>query len=100
MLTSYRLEKSMDRYFSAMPAGKVIQRANWAVSTSGDLFCLSGNHMAANELGDAQEQAENVNLKTTMLRCERQTLHRLPETGALVFAFVSGHGRHGMMGGG
>jgi hypothetical protein len=84
-----KLQKSMDRYFAALPAGKIIQRANWSVSTSGQLFCLSGNHMAADDVGATREQDEDVDLKTTVLRCERQTLHRLPGTGALVFAFVS-----------
>jgi hypothetical protein len=84
-----KLQRSMDRYFAALPAGKIIQRANWSVSTSGELFCLSGNHMAAEEAAAVQEQDGDVDLTTTVLRCERQTLHRLPETGALVFAFVS-----------
>ena len=36
-----------------------------------------------------EEEKENIDLRKSVLRCERQTLHRLPETGALVFAFVS-----------
>jgi hypothetical protein len=38
---------------------------------------------------DVEEEKENIDLRKTVLRCERQTLHRLPGTGALVFAFVS-----------
>jgi hypothetical protein len=38
---------------------------------------------------DFEEEKENIDLRKSVLRCERQTLHRLPETGALVFAFVS-----------
>jgi len=30
---------------------------------------------------------EEIDLDKTVVRCERQTLHRLPKTGALVFAF-------------
>jgi len=88
-----KLEKSMDRFFASLPLGKVVKRANWSVSTSGELFCQAGNHMSEADLhstststSDAQE---DVHLKKTVLRCERQTLHRLPRTRALVFAFVS-----------
>jgi hypothetical protein len=33
------------------------------------------------------EVEEEIDLDKTVVRCERQTLHRLPKTGALVFAF-------------
>jgi hypothetical protein len=83
----------MDRYFAALPAGKVMQRANWSISTSGELFCLAGNHMSSEELAaqshsSSSEEEEEIDLTKTVLRCERQTLHRLPRTRALVFAFV------------
>ncbi|KAF2828639.1 hypothetical protein CC86DRAFT_347042 [Ophiobolus disseminans] len=84
-----KLEKSMDRYFASLPVGKCVKRANWGISTTGDLFCLAGNHMSPEEL-EAREKrqvVEEVDLETTVLRCERQTLHRLPRTRALVFAF-------------
>jgi hypothetical protein len=86
-----KLEKSMDRFFASLPVGKVVKRANWSISTNGQLFCLAGNHMSAEELA-AKERAgevEEIDLRKTVLRCERQTLHRLPQTRALVFAFVS-----------
>jgi hypothetical protein len=81
-----KLEKSMDRFFSTLPLGKIVKRWNWSVSTTGDLFCVKGNHTTTEEL-QAQEKEEEVDLHTTFLRCERQTLHRLPETRAVVFAF-------------
>ncbi|KAF2028015.1 hypothetical protein EK21DRAFT_102105 [Setomelanomma holmii] len=82
-----KLEKSMDRFFANLPMGKIVQRANWSISTDGELFCLAGNHMSAKELEKMGEMEEEIDLSKTVLRCERQTLHRLPETGALVFAF-------------
>ncbi|KAJ6266118.1 hypothetical protein PSV08DRAFT_405393 [Bipolaris maydis] len=85
-----KLEKSMDRYFSALPVGKIVKRVNWSINTTGDLFCLSGAHMSESELETLHErerQEDNVDLDKTVVRCERQTLHRLPRTGALVFAF-------------
>ena len=84
-----KLEKSMDRYFASLPTGKIVKRANWSISTNGQLFCLAGNHMSAEELKRKGEMEEEIDLNRTVLRCERQTLHRLHETGALVFAFVS-----------
>ena len=33
------------------------------------------------------EVEEEIDLDKTVVRCERQTLHRLPKTGALVFTF-------------
>jgi hypothetical protein len=41
-----KLEKSMDRFFASLPFGKIIKRANWSISTNGQLFCLAGNHMS------------------------------------------------------
>jgi hypothetical protein len=84
-----KLERSMDRFFAGLRAFKLVKRWNWTVSTSGDLFCVSGNHATAEELEGRGEDgaAEGVRLGTTFLRCERQTLHRLPRSGAVVFAF-------------
>jgi hypothetical protein len=83
----------MDRFFASLPIGKIVKRANWSISTNGDLFCLKGNHMTEGELGlvegKGEGEGEEVDLKKTVLRCERQTLHRLPRTGGLVFSFVS-----------
>jgi hypothetical protein len=83
-----KLEKSMDRFFASLPVGKIIKRANWSISTNGQLFCLAGNHMSEADLDLDTEKEEDIDLSKTVLRCERQTLHRLPKTGALVFAFV------------
>lgn len=90
-----KLEKSMDRFFARLPVGKVVKRVNWSVSMTGEFFCLEGAHGVvgggSNRSGEEKEgeevEEEEVDLKTTFIRCERQTLHRLPETGAVVFAF-------------
>jgi hypothetical protein len=84
-----KLEKSMDRFFANLLVGKIVKRSNWSISTNGDLFCLEGNHMSEEEMKRKQqvEEEEEINLDRTVVRCERQTLHRLPKTGALVFAF-------------
>ncbi|KAF2398263.1 hypothetical protein EJ06DRAFT_532014 [Trichodelitschia bisporula] len=97
---STRLQKSMDRFFATLPFGKIVQRANWSVQTDTDFFKLAGSHIASEEPGMAPagyeaseeeerawaEEAARVDPERCRLRCERQTLHRLPQTGALVFA--------------
>ncbi|KAF3036483.1 hypothetical protein E8E12_007251 [Didymella heteroderae] len=80
-----KLERSMDKFFASLPVGKIVKRWNWTISTSGNLFCVAGNHTTSEELREKGE--EDVDLRTTFLRCERQTLHRLPKSSAVVFAF-------------
>ncbi|KAJ4346080.1 hypothetical protein N0V95_005696 [Ascochyta clinopodiicola] len=70
-----KLERSMDKFFAMLPVGRVVRRWNWTISTSGVLFRTQG------------KKSPYVDVDTTFLRCERQTLHRLPESKAIVFAF-------------
>lgn len=76
----------MDRFFKGLVVGRCVKRSNWSVSVGGELFCLEGNHLSAEE-HEGGVAEEEVDLRSTVVRCERQTLHRLPGTGALVFAF-------------
>ena len=99
-----KLEKSMDRYFAKMEVGQAVKRANWSISTNEELFSESGNHFYTDEEHDAptpaestgeakavnldddiERQARDVVIEDCRLRCERQTLHRLPNTKALIF---------------
>ena len=97
-----KLEKSMDRFFASLPVGKMVQRSNWAITTNRNLFSLSGNHghldsgssdaeaLSGDDKGKRDQkpdEEDDFDLGDTVLRCERQTLHRLPNTGALVFTF-------------
>ena len=111
-----KLEKSMDRFFAKLETGKAVKRANWSISNDSTLFKLSGNHMYADgtthssanseAISTSQEPTEktldtgapdlqqiieeekkSVVLDKCRLRCERQTLHRLEKTKAIVFAF-------------
>ncbi|KAH7364131.1 hypothetical protein BKA65DRAFT_130158 [Rhexocercosporidium sp. MPI-PUGE-AT-0058] len=78
-----KLELSMDRFFDRLEVGKVVKRANWSINTEEKLFAASGLHFyEGHEVVD-----EEVDINTTFLRCERQLLHRLPNTKALVFNF-------------
>lgn len=80
-----KLERSMDKFFAHLPVGKIVRRWNWTISTTGELFCVKGNHTTPEEL--ERDGKQDVDLRTTFLRCERQTLHRLPQSKAIVFAF-------------
>ncbi|KAL2072619.1 hypothetical protein VTL71DRAFT_11962 [Oculimacula yallundae] len=78
-----KLELSMDRFFDRLEVGKVVKRANWSIVTDGKLFAASGLHLYEGE----EKVDEEINIDTTFLRVERQLLHRLPRTRALVFSF-------------
>lgn len=102
-----KLEKSMDRFFAKLELGRAVKRANWSISTNDQLYSEGGNHMYAdNEKKekplenaktldvnsphldeDVERQRREVIVEDCRLRCERQTLHRLPKTKALVFSF-------------
>jgi Protein of unknown function (DUF3445) len=110
---STKLEKSMDRYFATLPFGKIIWRSNWSISTDSVLFRLgaAGHHTDTREhsnsspkngkvdmapphyepkpeeLAQWKEQSKAIDGNKCSLRMERQTLHRLEKTGALVFGF-------------
>ncbi|KAF2133523.1 hypothetical protein P153DRAFT_332402 [Dothidotthia symphoricarpi CBS 119687] len=79
-----KLERSMDRYFAGLPVGKVVRRGNWAVSTDGVWCCAVAGHGAGVEYEEVRRDGgEDVDLGRCRLRCERQTLHRLPGCGAV-----------------
>lgn len=81
-----KLKKSMDRFFATLPVGRIVKRHNWTITTNPDLHALSGTHIhSEDDLADIIQ--DEVDLSQAVLRCERQTLHRLPGTKALVFAF-------------
>ncbi|EHY53638.1 hypothetical protein HRR83_003853 [Exophiala dermatitidis] len=81
-----KLEGSMDRFFSRVEAGKYVKRVNWTVTTHSELFAAAKGSTHAHE-GDVVEELDHIDVDKTFLRCERQTLHRLPKSQALVFAF-------------
>ncbi|KAN0083061.1 Protein of unknown function (DUF3445) domain containing protein [Elaphomyces granulatus] len=83
-----RLEKSMDRFFDKLEVGKYVKRVNWGITTDAELFSAFGNKVHSSE-GEVLEviEPEDLNIDKTFLRCERQTIHRLPSSQALVFAF-------------
>ncbi|PWY92383.1 hypothetical protein BO70DRAFT_357501 [Aspergillus heteromorphus CBS 117.55] len=84
-----KLEKSMDRFFARLEVGRVVQRVNWSVTTQAGLFAAFGGvHGDEGKEEEVVEMGkEELVVEQTFLRCERQLLHRLPRTKALVFNF-------------
>ncbi|KAL4938197.1 hypothetical protein BDV06DRAFT_232044 [Aspergillus oleicola] len=89
-----KLEKSMDRFFARLEVGRAVVRVNWSIMTRGTgLFApFGGLHSYKEGEEGAGEKDEYINPSTfdgkeTYLRCERQTLHRLPKSKALLFGF-------------
>ncbi|KKY26744.1 hypothetical protein UCRPC4_g01435 [Phaeomoniella chlamydospora] len=86
-----KLAGSMDKFFSNIEVGKYVKRANWSITTGGiELFAapIEGQKSKThNYEGDEVEVLKEIDPKDTYVRCERQTLYRLPHSKALVFAF-------------
>jgi len=89
-----KIGRSMDRFFARLETGKLVRRANWTITTTPELFVQSGTHIhdfdamsPAEQEESIAEQRRSLNVEDMRLRCERQTLMRLPSSGALVFAF-------------
>lgn len=81
-----KLEGSMDRFFAKLEVGKYVKRVNWSITTDAELYAAGSDTTHAHE-GDEVRELEEIDVEKTFLRCERQTLHRLPTSQALVFAF-------------
>ncbi|EZF29016.1 hypothetical protein H109_01419 [Trichophyton interdigitale MR816] len=76
-----KIEKSMDRYFEKLEVGKFVKRVNWSITTGAGLFYAFGDKQGMKQL-----RLEQLDIDDTFLRCERQTLYRLPKSGAIVFS--------------
>jgi hypothetical protein len=79
-----KLEKSLERFFTKLAPGveNGVRRVNWGIARSAELFTPNGTHVY-----EGQEVAEDAAIcaEECCLRVERQTLWKLPGTGAIVF---------------
>lgn len=75
------LSDGVDRFLDGLQAGEIYGRTNWFVVASDALRYLP---QEAPGLRFAHVTAENAG-ETLFVRSERQTLRRLPETGAILF---------------
>ncbi|KFY94168.1 hypothetical protein V498_04012 [Pseudogymnoascus sp. VKM F-4517 (FW-2822)] len=80
------LNKSMDRYFAALEVGKFKRRLNWSIMTNDELFTpFEVTHFHDGKHTNADHPA-GVEVENTYQRTEMQSLFRLPQSGAVVFA--------------
>ncbi|KAI9873356.1 MAG: hypothetical protein M1830_000504 [Pleopsidium flavum] len=111
-----KLETGMDRFFERLEVGRWVKRVNWSITTHDRLFAAFGNHLYEGETPEPEDiDIPNVRLPPflsllsltspahhpkplnpnptntqslqTHLRSERQILHRLPHSKAIVFSF-------------
>lgn len=79
-----KLSLSMDRYFHKLESDKLVLRYNWGITPHSKLFTTSGTHLSENE--DISDTTDlGVEIGDCHVRCERQTLQRLPHSKALLF---------------
>ena len=76
-----RLLPRVARIFDALAADSIVERRNWSVVASGELFLPDPRPVRARQPLIATEDAG----RELHLRMERQTLRRLPQTGGLLF---------------
>jgi hypothetical protein len=76
-----RLSGRVVRIFDALAADVIVERRNWSLVASGDLFTPDAAQIRARQPLIAPEDAG----RALYLRMERQTLRRLPRTGGLLF---------------
>ena len=80
-LYAERLARPVDRFMAHVRPGAVVARVNWSVLDDPALFQPGGKGRVAH---DASITADNAG-ERLFLRVERQTLRRLPVSGAVVF---------------
>lgn len=76
-----KLQRPVDRFMGLLKDDSLVARHNWSVLDDPDLFQPAGKGRTA---FDPAITAENAGDKL-WLRVERQTLSKLPETGAILF---------------
>jgi hypothetical protein len=76
-----KLSAGVDHFIAGLAPGTIFGRANWFVVPTADWRYLPQDDPAARF---AHVTAENAG-RTLFVRCERQTLRRLPRTGAVLF---------------
>ncbi len=72
-----QLGSPVDRLMQRLPAGRVMERSNWGLVDGPELYAPLGRNV--------EPGAERGLFERLWLRIERQTLRRLPQTGAIVF---------------
>ncbi|MDK1388338.1 DUF3445 domain-containing protein [Sinorhizobium sp. 8-89] len=69
----------ISRMFDNLSPGRFVERFNWAINVDGAL------HLPKSKSEGVDAEAISLSEDGTFIRVERQTLRKLPETGAIVF---------------
>ncbi|KAJ5888677.1 hypothetical protein N7495_008718 [Penicillium taxi] len=72
--------------------GRFVERTNWTIQTTDQLFIPSGNRLYEGESIPEEELDINIVLANAIYACvrvERQVLHRLPQPHNLLFSFMT-----------
>ena len=81
-----KLEKGMDNLFRRLKPGEMVARNNYVMQIDGDLpWSTSSVGSEDNEDRGWHYADDDPSIERHFLRVERQTLHRLPVTGGVVF---------------
>ncbi|KAJ5958262.1 uncharacterized protein N7479_005412 [Penicillium vulpinum] len=78
-----KMQFSMDRFFTKMPAEKPIQRGSWGLEIGQPLYMPPGDPHELHRLS----QRDDLSIDDCNLRVDWQTLRRLPLSGAVIFNF-------------
>ncbi len=71
----------VSRIFDALKPDQIVERRNWSVVASGDLFLPDSKPVRADQASIMAADAGSA----LFVRMERQTLRRLPKTGGILF---------------
>ncbi|KJR84142.1 uncharacterized protein SPSK_09114 [Sporothrix schenckii 1099-18] len=83
-----KMARSMDRYFAKLPTDQPIQRGSWTIEEGRPLFVEhEADRPGLGSEGDGDGDGGRSGRLPLHLRCDWQTLRRLPLTGAIVFNF-------------
>lgn len=77
-----RLARPVDRFMANVKAGHIAARVNWSMMADPTLFQPTGKWRTEHDATVTEQNAGD----RLFLRVERQTLRRLPESGAVLFA--------------
>ncbi|KAK2745592.1 hypothetical protein CKAH01_18259 [Colletotrichum kahawae] len=79
-----KIGPSMERFFTKLKAGESFKRVNWTIQTHTSLYNAKGNHIHGEYKVDPEE---HIDVEKAFVRCELQTLSRLPKSHSILFSF-------------
>lgn len=78
---SEKLSRPVDSFFNRIDVDRPVWRVNWSLTTDPTMFQPGRQKQCASELSITSKNAGDM----VYMRCERQTLRRLPDTGWILF---------------